>query len=275
MAYQKKGKNKNKKRVSKTKRELFKSLLKGILYLLIISGFLYSYFTVKKFILLTDFFQIERITVKGRYKSKEEEIINSSGLKYGENIFSFSIKKISSKVSENQWVQSAKVTRKLPGTVLIEVMERKPMALLHLDDFYLLDREGIAFKKVDWERDNVDLPVVSGVAVAGALRQGKDKKFENKPLPFVKKSLLFLNLLKENNVFQHSDISEIHMDPDFGLHLYCMKNVAQFQFGFSHYKEKLCILKKVMKDLETRKIGYKSIDMCGYPKKVFVKLIKD
>jgi hypothetical protein len=54
-----------------------------------------------------------------------------------------------------------------------------------------------------------------------------------------------------------------------------MKNVAQFKFGFYYYKEKLNILKKVLKDLEKRKIRYNVIDMCGYPKKVFVKLVQD
>ena len=278
MVYIKKGKNKKRQKKTKTKKKrgIFKDLFKGSLYLIIIVGLFYSYFTIKNFILNSKLLEIEKIVVKGCIKTKEKEIINSSGLKYKENIFSFSLKEICRKISENPWIESAEIKRKFPNTVIIEVLERTPLALLHLDGFYLLDKEGYAFKKIEWGKDKVDLPIISGIGIRHALSPiDKEKNFENKPLLFVKKALSFLNLLKEKKVFASYDISEIHIDPDFGLSLYCMKNAAQFKFGFYYYKEKLNILKKVLKDLEKRKIRYNVIDMCGYPKKVFVKLVQD
>src|SRR5262249_57160998 len=60
------------------------------------------------------------------------------------------------------WVLAARLWRRLPGTVVAEVVEHRPAAQVQLGGLYLLDGDGDLFKRAGPE-DAVDLPLVTGL----------------------------------------------------------------------------------------------------------------
>ena len=73
---------------------------------------------------LTVLFKIDTIQVMGTSRYSSEEIINVTGIKKGENLFLAKTKQASASVVQKlPYIASAKVTRRLPAQIFIEVKE--------------------------------------------------------------------------------------------------------------------------------------------------------
>ena len=97
----------------------------------------------------TSLFTVDLIEVRGNENFSAEEIISMGHASPGKNIIYHPDKeRIQENIELNPYIKSAKVSRKLPSTLVITVKERKQMmALKYDDDYLLLDREGILLQK--------------------------------------------------------------------------------------------------------------------------------
>ena len=80
--------------------------------------------------LLTPGFDIKKINVHGNVVVTEEEIIFSSGIVNGENIFSVSLSQAKDSISSMGYIESVKIKRKLPSTIEITVVIKKIVCLV-------------------------------------------------------------------------------------------------------------------------------------------------
>ncbi len=88
-------------------------------------------------------FSVERITIEGAYRTKNEELLKALPLKINHPILYTGLKKVKEKVEDLPWVASAVVQRRLPSTLYIKVIERDPMAIwLKPSENILVDRYG-------------------------------------------------------------------------------------------------------------------------------------
>lgn len=95
------------------------------------------------------FFTISDITVEGTDRYTSQQVIDASGIEADDSIFFFnsSAAEISIKNSL-PYVESVKVTRKLPGRVEIEITESVPLASFsHEDSYYVIDAKGRILEK--------------------------------------------------------------------------------------------------------------------------------
>lgn len=76
------------------------------------------------FAMISPIFNITEIQVLNNEQVSGEMIISLSELKLQENIFRFSKPKVINKIKENAYIESAKIHRKIPNTIQIEVEER-------------------------------------------------------------------------------------------------------------------------------------------------------
>ena len=93
------------------------------------------------FILLstTVFFNVEHITVEGASNYTAEEIIEASGIKAGDNLVRTSTDKCAEQIeSRLVYIETAKVTRAFPNTMVITVEASVPAANFICDDYTLL-----------------------------------------------------------------------------------------------------------------------------------------
>ncbi len=88
-------------------------------------------------------FRVDEILVIGREQSNKKAIMKALGLQRGSTILDFSPQAAKERIEKLAWVRSASVERLLPGTILLNVTERKPMALWQNQGrFHVIDKEG-------------------------------------------------------------------------------------------------------------------------------------
>ena len=108
-------------------------------------------------------FAIREIRFSGLLHASEGDLVKRSGLAVGENLFRADLARAARAMATHPWVESAVLERRLPGTVVVEVLEHHPAALVQIDkSMYVLDEEGRLFKRAAPE-DGLDLPIISGL----------------------------------------------------------------------------------------------------------------
>jgi cell division protein FtsQ len=88
-------------------------------------------------------FRIEQVDVVGRDQTDPKALLAAAGLKRGDSILAFSPEAARQRIESLSWVASAAVERRLPDTVAITIVERKPIALWqHNEKITLIDSAG-------------------------------------------------------------------------------------------------------------------------------------
>jgi cell division protein FtsQ len=75
-------------------------------------------------------FLIAHIAVKGNTRVPAREVTARSGIVEDDNIFSVRLADTAAAVKEIPWVREARIARKFPNEILIEITERRPVALV-------------------------------------------------------------------------------------------------------------------------------------------------
>jgi cell division protein FtsQ len=112
-------------------------------------------------------FAIRHVSVAGNTRVTEQEILAEADVAPGANLFRTSTDAIEARLARNPWIARARVSRRLPDGLRIDIRERQPAALVILGNPYLADAQGRPFKRAVLERGEADgLPVVTGISRA-------------------------------------------------------------------------------------------------------------
>jgi len=108
-------------------------------------------------------FVISKVEVEGTSRLDPSQIKKLSGIKEGDNIFSFDAEKIARRLMEQEpWIKEAEIGRKLPDTVVIGIKERRPAALVRIGGaVWIVDSSGHPFK-VATKEDDFTAPIITG-----------------------------------------------------------------------------------------------------------------
>jgi len=114
-------------------------------------------------------FRIETVQVSGNRVLTSAEVLAAAGVRAGESLLGLDLDAARARLVGHARVREASLRRRLPGTVVVEIVERVPCALVRADRDYLVDADGaVVGEAVPGARP--DLPVLTGIeAVAGAL----------------------------------------------------------------------------------------------------------
>lgn len=123
--------------------------------ILLIAAFLFS---------ISGFFTVDSIEVRGNSRFTAEEIINMGHATPGKNIiYSLDNAGIEEYLKGNPYIKNAKVSRKLPSTMVIKVSERAERISFKYDDDYLvMDEGGLLLRK---SRTEPKVTVIEGIVV--------------------------------------------------------------------------------------------------------------
>lgn len=101
-------------------------------------------------------FNLQSIVVEGNANTPEEKVLEAVSVQEGNNIFRISTRKIRKNVSSMPYVESVKVKRKLPATLIVEVKEYVPMyQMAYMGEYLLLSEENIVLEKIPELREGV------------------------------------------------------------------------------------------------------------------------
>lgn len=107
-------------------------------------------------------FVVSDVKVEGRETTERETIVTALGAKPGTPILAVSPQRAKEQLESLPWVHSAVVERRLPDTLYIRLVERKPLALWqHGGKIELIDRQGAVIPVSRLDRF-AKLPLVVG-----------------------------------------------------------------------------------------------------------------
>ena len=131
-------------------------------------------------------FKLKRVVIDGNRMTRDQEILKASGLKYGMNIFEVDREKVTKRVEKLWWVKEAWVTIGYPDSIKITVKERRPLFVLRIDRFYLVDQDFTAFKLVE-NPIEADFPVVTGLTEEDYRDRKRRKTMLDAAFDFIRK----------------------------------------------------------------------------------------
>lgn len=145
---------KKQQEIARKKRKIIFRLIKWTsLVVLLIGGGIYF--------LLSSFFNIDSIVVLGNEKITQETIISLSGIELEQNTFKISKSKVEQTIKTNAYIDSVKVRRKLPETMEIQIVERKPAYMLTLGNAYVyVNTQGYL---LEISQEKLELPIITGI----------------------------------------------------------------------------------------------------------------
>lgn len=109
-------------------------------------------------------FAAKHIVVDGNDRVAVAEVERTLAIPTGTNIFSIDLGLLELKLESKSWIKSASVTRQLPNTLKVMLVEHKAAAVVQMDGLYLADAEGNLFKRAVIARgEGAGLPVVTGI----------------------------------------------------------------------------------------------------------------
>jgi cell division protein FtsQ len=109
---------------------------------------------------------VSDVTVEGRETTDGETILAALAARPGTPILAVSPKRAKQQLETLPWVRSAVIERRLPGTLYVRLVERKPLALWqHGGKITLIDREGAVIPVARLDRFT-KLPMVVGEGAA-------------------------------------------------------------------------------------------------------------
>jgi len=148
----KKGKKKVNKKISKRQKKNRRIAIIIIVMIILVAA------TV--LFLMSSIFNITKITVKNNHQITEEEIVQASTLQINENRFKKSKSKIIKKIKEIPYIESVKVSKKLNGEIILDVLEREPTYMLKYEEkFVYINNQGYILEISDTPQE---LPQITG-----------------------------------------------------------------------------------------------------------------
>jgi cell division protein FtsQ len=109
---------------------------------------------------------VSRIRVEGNERLAEGEILEALGLHPGSNILNLDLEVLKTQLLRSPWVKDVQLTRVLPATLTLRIVERQPVGLAVLDRLYLIDEEGIFLDEIGPRYADLAPPLVRGIADA-------------------------------------------------------------------------------------------------------------
>jgi cell division protein FtsQ len=197
-----------------------------------------------QFALTTPRFAVVEFDVEGNRRASDAEIVRVAGLERGGNVFRVDLEGVERRMLQNPWIQSAKVSRRLPGTIAVEVVEREAAAIALLgDDLYLVTPKGLPFKLLD-DRDPHDLPVVTGL---GPRDFALDRDSAVERLGEALELIRYYDTLPLASVHP---AEELHLETDGGVVMTIGTKPITLQLGKEGWRQRLAMAARVLGKLQ-------------------------
>jgi cell division protein FtsQ len=221
----------------------------------------------RRYVTTTPRFAVKDIVVTGNARRSVDDVAAEAGIAKGANVFSLDLERSRAKLLSDPWMREVTLSRRLPGTVFIQVTERDAAAIVALGDSYLASRDGDIFKRLE-PGDPTDLPVVTGLtpdAVADD-REGAVRS--------VKRALDLAADYERTSLAQRAPLEEVHLAEGGGLTLFVGKSAVALELGSAPFHRKIEEAARVMAELDRRgaKADAVLLDNEARPERVVVRV---
>jgi cell division protein FtsQ len=212
-------------------------------------------------------FAVSDVQVAGNDRRPADALIAESGIAVGANVFALDLDAARAKLLADPWIAEASLARRLPGTIWVQVVERRPAALVALGDTLLATADGEPFKKLD-PGDPIELPLVTGLA-SDAFAADRDGAMRT-----VRRAIDLAAEYEHGPLAHHSPLEEVHVAADGSFSLVVGKSATQLVLGGPPFRRKLEQAARVVGELDKRgaKADAIMLDNDTRPERVVVRM---
>jgi cell division protein FtsQ len=213
-------------------------------------------------------FAIKTVHVQGSSHRSPEDIARTGRILPEHNVFTTDLEAAQSRLLADPWIERVNLRRKLPSTILVDVVEREAHALVAIgSDLYLATRQGEPFKRHELG-DPYDLPVISGIR---AEEVADDRAAA---VNLIRRALDVITDYGHTGPAKAHPAQEAHLEDDGGIVLVVGKDATALHLGRGPYRQSLEQASRVLAELQNRK-GQASVvflDNDAHPERVVVRM---
>ena len=191
-------------------------------------------------------FQIQEIECSATPHVGHAEILALAAVSVGDKLLGIDTDAVAARIAAHPWVATVRASRRLPSSLVIEVTERRAVAVAALSGFYLLDDTGRPFKRATMDEAD-GLPVLTGIDRAryAQMHEASEAAF--------REALTVLGQYQSRS--GRPAVSEVSIDPGFGFSLLLLDGGAEIRLGRGNYSKKLAQLDQIFEAVAAKEMG--------------------
>jgi cell division protein FtsQ len=154
----------------------------------------------------------------------------------GEPLLGIDTDQVARRIASHPWVATARVSRRLPSSLVIEVTERHAVAAVALSGLYLIEQSGRPFKRASMEEAD-GLPVLTGIERDryAQMREVSEAAF--------REAMVVLDDYRSKP--GRPMVGEVNIDPEHGFSLFLLEGGAEIRLGRGDFGKKLAQLDQI------------------------------
>jgi len=221
----------------------------------------------RRHIMTSPRFAVTEVEVEGADHRSSEAIATESGVLVGTNVFALDLDGARASILSDPWIAEVSLARRLPGTILVQVVERKAAALLAMGDTFLATGDGEPFKKLE-PGDPVELPLVTGLKT-DSFTTDRDGAMRT-----VRRAVDLATEYERGPLARKAPLEEVHVEPDGAFTLVVGRGATELVLGGPPFRRKLEQAARVVAELEKRgaKADTIMLDNDARPERVVVRM---
>ena len=173
------------------------------------------------------YFALTSVEVNGNRRITRGEVLQWAGVNEPASVWDVAPDLVRWRLQSHPWVRAARVQREFPNRLNIEIEERRPVAIVRLDELNYVDRGGRILVPLR-DGDSRDFPLISG------LEEAQRSGFT--PVG-VRRALRLLRLCQRLSCFD--TVSEVHVDRNRGITVFPLHPAVAVVLGWGSWREKL------------------------------------
>lgn len=213
-------------------------------------------------------FAVKNLVVSGSTRFHEAEVRELAGISPSSNIFELDPRSLESRLLQNPWISQARVVRKLPSTLQVELKQRDAAAIAAVGErLYLVSKEGEPFKQVD-PSDPYDFPIVTGLH-AENLQRDRSRELERLGL-----GLEVLRQYARLGMSRVYAAQEVHVGDSGEVSMTVGKEGIVLSLGAKALRQRLLMAERVVSEMRQsgRLPGVVFADNVAHPERVVVRM---
>jgi cell division protein FtsQ len=246
----------NKRHLSKDKepRRFWATLFHLIVTVILSITAIFAGIQLFLFLFYSSYFNLSRVEVSSMKQVNKDEILTLVNIKPNSNLLTLRTESIINKVSAHPWVEKVRIQKQLPNRVRIEVMERKPIAVICGKENFGIDASGYLLPGIRMEEVR-HLPLIT--ITDNTLFSNPDRI----TTPAMENALFAIQYLGNNNPTFLKEISELNIVSPDNLVIYTLHEGTEIRLGKDNLEERLDKLQQVWEIVKQQQLVEEYIDL--------------
>ncbi len=200
-------------------------------------------------------FDLTATVVRGNSILVRDEVTALAKVPFAQSLNEVSLDEIQRRIEAHPYVKGARVSRRFPKSITVDVVERQPVAYINLPSFLVVDEAGFVMPLRHGDME-FNVPTLTGFNNAGELYPVGEKCLSQKTLEAIE----YLTSVKGQFPELFADISELTVDKSDEYVMVLAEQPTRIHFGPSDMLGQLGLLKEFNSTLS----GVKSLHSYRY-----------